>query len=329
MQDDDAASDGPTAAVDGSQPEFDFDDMPAAAPERAAAPMQDIASGTEPAQRAAARVAASAVAMTAAAAASAPQQATAPEAETAKANPQPAPPASQDRYRSNHDRGGPEVEPEAVEATTDAELPSLAEPVASEPATAAPADAPAPAHAQPVDVADAGAAPLPAGTTQTGTASPADDSTAQQVAAQTEPAVGEPARLQPEPVTEVAEVADATEPPADAAVPVAVVNPTPADDAVAGSEAAPEIATAPAAAERPAAPAMPSAPATDPVMPGLFDAKTGDAPDPLGSSAAAGDAEATADGMQAGEQAGVDGDGSAHAATVQETGADTRPPRDA
>ncbi|WP_129137244.1 Rne/Rng family ribonuclease [Luteimonas sp. YGD11-2] len=333
MQDDDAASDGPTAAVDGSQPEFDFDDMPAATPERAAAPMQDIASGTEPAQRAAARVAASAVAMTAAAAASAPQQATAPEAETAKANPQPAPPASQDRYRSNHDRGGPEVEPEAVEATTDAELPSLAEPVASEPATAAPADAPAPAHAQPVDVADAGAAPLPAGTTQTGTASPADASTVQQVAAQTEPAVGEPARLQPEPMTEVAEVADATEPPVDAAVPVAVVNPTPADDAVAGSEAAPEIATAPAAAEQPAAPAMPSAPATDPVMPGLFDAKTGNAPDPLGSSARDAEAEATADGVQAGEQAGeqagVDGDGSGHAATVQETGADTRPPRDA
>ena len=319
MQDDDAVSDGPTPAVDGSQPEFDFDDMPAATADRATSPVSDTAPAAEPAQRAAASVAATAVAMTAAAAASASPSAPAPVADTVKADLSPARPAAPDRYRSNHDQGGPESERD----TASAELPSLAEPTASETAATKPATAPSPASVEAVEAGSADTATPTSEPEQPTDPVPTATATApsSQPAAQAEV---DGSDVAPAPVESVTAAAEPTAPVPTEPVEPAIVNPTPADDAVAGSAVAPE-ASAPAATEPPAAPASPAAPAADPVMPGLFDAKTS-APDMPVEPAA--DPDPTPGEVPAMEPAGVDGDGSGQA-TAEPTDTDTGPSRNA
>ncbi|TKS53902.1 Rne/Rng family ribonuclease [Luteimonas yindakuii] len=297
MQDDDVASDGPTPAVDGSQPEFDFDDMPAPARERTAAALEETAEDAEPAQRAAASVAVAAVAMTAAAAQEAPAAAATAQAETTAAAEPPAPPAVPDRYRSNHDRGGPEVErqPEI------AETPS---PVAPAPARAEPA------QAEPVAVRSV-----------------------EDEAALREPAQDRPTPVQdvPVPVPSAETVATAqqesgveTATPQDHSGETAVVNPTPADAAVNAADVASEPAVTP---EQVPAAQAPAAAAVDPVMPGLFDASTAEEQDALAATPAGVDAD-TEESAQV-EAAGVDGDGSGHATSAQEAEANTAPTRDA
>ncbi|QCO67632.1 Rne/Rng family ribonuclease [Luteimonas yindakuii] len=298
MQDDNVASDGPTPAVDGSQPEFDFDDMPAPVRERTAAPVQETTEDAEPAQRAAASVAVAAVAMTAAAAQEAPAVAATAQAETTAAVEPPAPPAVPDRYRSNHDRGGPEVERQ----------PEIAE-------SPSPVEPPAPARAEPAQ------------------AEPVEVRSVEDEAARREPARDRPTPVQdvPAPVQSAETVAAAqqesgveAETSQDHSGETAVVNPTPADAAVNAADVASEPAVNPE--QVPAAQA--SAVATvDPVMPGLFDASTADEPDALAATPAGVDAD-TEESTQV-EAAGVDDDGSGHATSAQEAAANTAPTRDA